>query len=364
MIDHDHLHAFVNLRDISAFICLLLSVNLSACHHGDPRGIDEQEMILTEDDFGTTEEVNLNPHLRLNHLQALGTHNSYHLKPSIMIRPWDYEHLALDLQLDQQGVRQVELDLHEVEGGGFEVFHLPMIDAESSCSPLKSCLELMKQWSDQHLGHHPVLVLLEIKRTLSSPEEVIAQLEESLNQIWGSERLVTPGLVMGEDPTLREALDRQGWPSIDRLRARFLFVLHSGGELREALLEGGLRTRLMFPDAFGDLNADFAAYHSINDPIGSEAEIRAAVEAGHLVRTRADVDSEQTVTLDRSRGEKALLIGAHWISTDYPIASGPEGYGFLIPEGTPSRCNPISAPSECTSQMIEDLMPLSHQDSD
>ena len=49
--------------------------------------------------------------LRVNELQAVGTHNSYHLRTEGVDRPeWDYDHLPLDQQADAQGVRQFELD--------------------------------------------------------------------------------------------------------------------------------------------------------------------------------------------------------------------------------------------------------------
>ena len=51
--------------------------------------------------------------LRLNQLQALGTHNSYHLLEGVAIDPeLDFEHAPLDVQLGAQGVRQFEPDAH------------------------------------------------------------------------------------------------------------------------------------------------------------------------------------------------------------------------------------------------------------
>jgi hypothetical protein len=110
----------------------------------------------------------------------------------------------------------------------------------------------------------------------------------------------------------------------------------------------------MFPDTYGDLDAPFAAYHSMNDPVSGGDAIRAVVAAGHLVRTRADSDSEEPNALNYDRAEAALASGAQFISTDYPFPGDDESYGFTIPGGTPSRCNPISAPAECTSADIED----------
>lgn len=51
----------------------------------------------------------------------------------------------------------------------------------------------------------------------------------------------------------------------------------------------------------------------------------------------------------------AALAGAVQIlSTDSPAPVPHVDYVVEIPGGTPSRCNPKSAPSECTSEAIED----------
>ncbi|HIA03837.1 MAG TPA: hypothetical protein EYN66_18350, partial [Myxococcales bacterium] len=46
--------------------------------------------------------------LHVNHLQALGTHNSYHLAPegAKFGGEWDYTNAPLDVQLSEQGVRK------------------------------------------------------------------------------------------------------------------------------------------------------------------------------------------------------------------------------------------------------------------
>mgnify|MGYP001943062595 CR=1 FL=1 len=298
----------------------------------------------------------LDDQLRVNHLQALGTHNSYHLASEINILPWRYSHLALDEQLDRQGVRQFELDIYD-QADALSVYHVERLDQESNCADLNICLSLMKAWSDAHLDHHPLLVLLELKSSDRSAPDVIEAIENVVRQTWGQDRVLKPSDVQRDYPTLREGLAAEGWPTLGESRGKVILVLHTSGETREVLVNGenGLQNRLLFPDAYGDLEADYAAYHSINDPIQSYDLIEQVVRAGHLVRTRADVDSEQTVSLDYTRAEQALLSGAHWISTDYPRPASPDEYGFVIPQGTPSRCHPFMAPEECESVAIENL---------
>ena len=314
------------------------------------RGAGEER----EEESGGRMNYQLDDTLRVNHLQALGTHNSYHLASEIDILPWRYSHLPLDEQLEEQGVRQFELDIYEV-GGEFKVYHIERLDPNTTCETLRDCLEVMSVWSARRSTHHPLLVLLEVKSIERSAGEAVRVIEMMIEETWGRSRVLTPNLVQRGYSTLREGLEAEGWPHLGEVRGRLLAVLHSGGALREALLtaDGGLEDRLLFPDAYGDLSAPFAAYHSMNDPISGFERIQDVVRAGHLVRTRSDVDGEAYRDLDYTRADLALMSGAHWISTDYPRAPQEGEYGFVIPEGTPSRCNPLTAPPACSPDQIE-----------
>ncbi|WP_434415327.1 Ca2+-dependent phosphoinositide-specific phospholipase C [Nannocystis pusilla] len=299
--------------------------------------------------------------LRLHQLQALGTHNSYHLSPGTLVKEWDYTHLPLDEQLAQQGVRKFELDLWF--GGTDEpiaVYHIDLLDTASTCATLVDCLMTLKTWSDGHLMHHPLYVMLEVKSAFdqATAQELLATLESQILSVWPEERLVVPDDVQGGAANLRDGVAAGGWPAIDDARGKLLLVLHDGGKWREAYTAGGTSTagRLLFPDAFGDLTLPFAAVHSLNDPVGDAARIDAAVAAGHLVRTRADADNVEPSAGDTARGAAALASGAHFISTDYPPPKGAKyDYVFSIPDGTPSRCNPRTAPPDCTPAAIEAL---------
>ena len=123
--------------------------------------------------------------LRLNHIQVIGTHNSYKLKPhpelvSLLNQEmdgWsqniDYEHRPLTEQLEELGIRQFELDVFaDTAGGlfsepagarmigdesylqaeemmepGFKVLHGQDLDYRTTCLTLKSCLGDIREWS-------------------------------------------------------------------------------------------------------------------------------------------------------------------------------------------------------------------------
>ena len=295
--------------------------------------------------------------LRVNHTQSLGTHNSYHLRPPVIIPPWDYAHLPLERQLEEQGVRQLELDLHEGADGEIRVYHIERLDPVSSCELLIDCLRALRAWSDAHPHHAPLMVLLEPKVIKSVPAEAIARVEALLSEAWPPERLLTPSLVQRGAPSLRAGLEAGGWPTLGEARGRLMGVWHTDGELRDALVgeAGDLGDHLLFPDAFGDLSAPFAAYHSMNDPVGDAAWIGEVVGAGHLVRTRADSDGDEARALDLSKAEAAFASGAHFISTDYPTPPSEGQYGVVVPGGSPARCNPLTAPRDCEPADVERL---------
>lgn len=341
----------------------------SALSDGSGEGDVSAEDTWTEEDgedgdalFGEDADgfVEAPESVRLNHLQGLGTHNSYHKKPdfSELIYPWDYEHLPLDEQMGVQGIRQFELDVYfNEEEADFDVYHIAVLDDKVTCGSLTECIGVMKGWSDENLSHHPFVVLIELKTDYSDSNAglILDTLDEVLLSVWPKERLVTPDVVQGDFDNVRDAIAEVGWPSIQSLRGRGLFVLHAGGDFASAYTEGGTTTegRVLFPDAYGNLDHTYAAVHSMNDPKGGFDSIQSVVGAGHLVRTRSDSDSEEAKDGDYSKYEAALESGAHFISTDYPGEPYGSEYAVNIPGGTPSRCNPISAPPECTSEGIE-----------
>lgn len=292
--------------------------------------------------------------LRFHHLQAKGTHNSTHVQTAN--RPeWRYTHRPLDEQAASQGVRQFELDLwFDDDTGGYEVLHIPFLDEGTTCRALTDCLGVLKGWSDANPDHHPLFVLVEVKDGWDEhvgPSRLDA-LDEALLSVWPEDRLVTPAFVQGDAATLRDGV-AAGWPTLGVLRGRALFVLHEGGAWRDAYTLGlTVADRPLFPDAFGDIDLPIAAVHTLNDPF--DARIPAVVDAGHLVRTRADADTVQARSNDTTQRDQALASGAHFVSTDFPAPVDWTEYRVEIPDGTPSRCNPRTAPPECTSEAVED----------
>jgi Phosphoinositide phospholipase C, Ca2+-dependent len=339
--------------------------------------------------------------LRLNQIQVIGTHNSYHVEASpieeaarAQVDPigelaLEYGHPALTQQFSDEAVRQIELDVFADPAGGlyaapliraltgegpydpamaqpgFKVLHLQDIDYRSTCLTLASCLTELKTWSDGHRSHVPIAVLIELKDDplvlpgappLVTPVPwtgpLMDQLDAQIRSVFPPRRLITPDAVRDGARTLEAAVRHEGWPSIADSRGKVMFLMDNAGSYRTTYLAGhpSLRGRVLFTNSRP--GQPDAAFVEENDPTGAhQAQIAEEVRQGYLVRTRADADTVQARTGDTSQRDAALASGAQWVSTDYPVpgiaARFGTSYVAQLPGGVTVRCNPISAPDRC-----------------
>lgn len=304
--------------------------------------------------------------LRLNHLQARGTHNSYHLEPERVVDDSHrFSQPPLLTQLRDEGVRQLEFDLHLRRGRDgsehLEVFHIPgTIDDKTTCLRFSDCLETIRRWSDATPWHTPVLVWLEPKNELAVLETTLASLEgrhdtieAEIARVFPRDRLLTPDDVRRNHSTLREAITTEGWPTLGELRQKVIFALLDHEENRDAYLaaQPNLAGRLLFP-LTRDTSAPYAALVKLDSARGHADELERAIAEGFLVTVtadRADLD-------DAANAAEAMAStdsGAHYISTDFPRPVPDRAYWFALRGAFPIRCNPITAPPECTPDQLE-----------
>jgi hypothetical protein len=294
--------------------------------------------------------------LRINQLQAVGTQNSYHLRPpgESVVPQWDYAHLPLAQQLDE-GVRQLELDVHYGADGRFRVFHVPAGDENTTCAFLHDCLSAVRLWSAGHPFHQPIVVLVQPEDEFDAIkiDGHYDALDAEVRAVVPRDRLITPDDVRAGRATLTAAVRGGGWPTLSESRGRLLFVLADEGRHRAAYSNGGtsLDGRVMF--VYGQDGSPLNAIRNVPDPIRGEAEIRRLVQEGYLVRTEADEDGFEARVGDTTRVQAALRSGAQLISTNYPTPAAVTNYLVAIPMGEPSRCNPVAAGARCTPLDIE-----------
>ena len=346
---------------------------------------------------------NIDDCVRLNEIQMLGTHNSYHIAPAAPMlaalgvrgRDLEYTHRPLPDQLSRLGIRQIELDVFaDPEGGhyarpatlarikgleppgagllkpGFKVLHVQDIDFHSTCPTLVACLTEIRDWSRSNPWHVPILILIEAKDSpIDDPDNVgyvkplpidgaaLRALEREIRDVFHDGDILKPDDVRAGHPTLAAAVAANGWPVLRAVRGKVLFALDNTDHHRTEYLRGNpsLEGRLLFVSS--PPGEPSAAFVKMNEAIGEgERRILETVKGHFLVRTRADVPTEEARSGSTTRRDAAFRSGAQYVSTDYPEPSPfGSGYSARLPraERLPSRCNPVTAPVGCRSEWLE-----------
>lgn len=340
--------------------------------------------------------------IRLNEIQSLGTHNSYHLMPRPALfqlllnfdpdlAVWEYNHGPLEEQFEFEGVRQIELDVfRDPTGGlygvrigaalvgdnpvspdpemfepGLKVLHVQELDFETTCTTFIKCLTEVKDWSDANPNHLPIAILVELKDdAIPDPLSLgfvtpipfdtasLDDVDQEILSVFPTDQLIRPDDVRIPGFTLEESVLQAGWPTLGESRGRVIFLMDNR---RDDYVVGhpNLEGRAMFTNSTA--GTPDGAFVKLNDPQGSFAEIQDLVSRGYLVRTRADSNTLEARSGDTTRRDVALESGAQFVSTDYPtpdVLFG-TGYQVVIPDGEPSRCNPLNAPSGCREASLE-----------
>ena len=343
--------------------------------------------------------------VRINQIQIIGSHNSYHagLLPGMRaylgekkpdaLRGLDYAHQPLDKQFDG-GVRQIELDIFaDSKGGryahpagpaleqaagvpvdpdgqnfsgassevmmkpGFKVMHVQDLDQHSNCQPFTACLTIVREWSKAHPQHLPIFVLVETKQgkplnipNATTPEPFTAvtfdELDREIRSVFSPSEMITPDDMRGNYVTPNEAARAGKWPTLATARGKVIFLMDQRN-VGPLYLEGhpNLRGRVLFTNAApGEPDA---AFTEEND--GTEQEIAALVAQGYLVRTRTDADTKEGRSGSTVRREHAMASGAQILSTDYPKAEPAQwtGYSVSFAGSAMARCNPVARNAAC-----------------
>jgi hypothetical protein len=384
-------------RPIAVLLVAALTVLVAACGNDDDgpgsptEGAAPGEEAADEPGPGPDGEV------RLNHLQSLGSHNSYKLRPApevlagvaavdpTLAEEIDYEHRPLTEQLAEHGIRQLEIDVHadpdggrfadrptlevvgqptesgvpELDEPGFKVMHTADIDFESTCWTLASCLSEVEAWSSSEPDHLPLMIMIETKtmsladlaaeggidieamgipftEVLPMSRELFDDLEAEILSVFDEDRIIAPDDVRGDHDTLDAAVRTgEAWPTLDEARGKVLFSLVDLGENRDLYVgdAAALEGRVMFTSS--EEGRPDAAFLRIDDALEEGERIAAAVEAGYLVGVHTDPPAPEAGPGDTTRRDAALASGAHYLSTDYYVEDPELGTGYIValPDG-------------------------------
>ena len=337
----------------------LLTTTASSSTSADSTTTDSTTTDSTTADSTTTDSTTADPPLlTLEHAQFKGTHNSYHQKPLIPFDPsHNYSHAPLAEQLADQGVRAFELDVHEGLSD-FEVYHITVIDAVTSCDTLPGCLGAIEMWSITHPQHLPVVVWIELKdSTGGTPIDAadLDELDDTIRGVFAEPHLFTPDDLKGDHASVRDAL-ADGWPTLDSMRGQVLVVLLNVDDPRAEAYTAGfthLDGRAMFVRATPE---QFDMPWTAIAKLGADEDAAiAAAHAAHMLiatNTCGAGEADDVCFADLAAAEAA---GIHMLKDDFPAEVDGKAYWLDLQDGTPARCNPVTAPPGCTSLALEDL---------
>jgi Phosphoinositide phospholipase C, Ca2+-dependent len=331
--------------------------------------------------------------LRVNQIQVIGSHNSYHsgIAPSERklieqqnpkaMRALDYAHAPLADQLTG-GVRQLEIDIyadskggryshpaivgkvaeaglppdpdfdpqHEMDKPGFKVMHVMDVDQRSSCHTFIACLATIRGWSQQHPQHLPIFILVETKQgregsapQAHSPEpftsETFDALDAEIRSVFSPNEMITPDQVRGSYDTLPEAIQSLSAATSASSKKTSGWPTLSNARGKVIFLMDQRPVGPVYTQGHPSLRGRVIFTNAVpgapdaaftEENSGTKTEIDALAREGYLIRTRTDDGTEEARTNDRTRADIALSSGAQMLSTDYPSSEPSRWTGFFV----------------------------------
>lgn len=318
--------------------------------------------------------------------------------PQFNATEFDYDHLPLEAQLGEYGMRGLELDIYyDPNGGlfynrlantlipeptesglpellqpGFKVLHVPDLDYMTHHLTFKQALQAIKNWSNTHANHLPVFINIETKTeglddfvTVVGAIDPIPytpaaadDLDAEIKSVFGNdlERVITPDRLRANYASLNEAALAGNWQTLAAARGKVVFIIDGNYDFYTAN-HPQFAGRAMF--AYAPPYTSEAAFVIANDVLGNEDSIRKWVEMGYIVRTRSDAGTTEARQGDYTKMNAAFACGAQIISTDYyrpdpRYATDTAWTDFAVhfADGSTARLNPVNAalttlPSNC-----------------
>lgn len=341
--------------------------------------------------------------LKVNQMQFVGSHNSYRIKtnPKILsilkeisgllpadLNPasLDYEHVTLTEQLNDYGLRNLELDIYndpiggqfskrqmnaligentkpnipELRNSGFKVLHIPDVDYNTHNFTFVSAIQEIKNWSDKHPAHLPIFIYIEPKE--SSVADVLTFLpftkvvpytlesmdaiDNEIKSVFGNglDNVFSPDEMIGDYSTLEQAALAKNWPTLQAARGKVFFIIGGSDDFNAKYLNNhpNLNGRTCF--LFSEPGNSECAFILGNDAIGNEIKFQNYVKAGYMVRVFTD-DYLDAQNNDYTKSKSATAGGSQILTTDYYRADSRwSDYTFRLPNHATAIVNPFSGP--------------------
>ena len=251
--------------------------------------------------------------LRYNEVRQTSSHNAFQRSEGI------YD------QVVYWRIRSLEIDLHR--GKPFRdalkkdwyIYHVAGIDPDTTVDRFSGFLQICSGIQRAIPRHEVITVFLDVKDRFhkkASASQSAAVLDGLLINALGEDHIYRPQDLLAREPgaaSLQEAVAAQGWPTLEELRGRFLFVLTGG--------EKDLTTYTTAAKANGRVAFLSAAVSNASDVPG-EGHIVFYNINGENLRFAKNVHKEGLVSRtyhvdDRELWQSAIDYDCHHIATDH-----------------------------------------------
>ncbi len=274
---------------------------------------------------------------RLSDLQIKAAHNSFdkgplteqmRITPS---KPWIGSCRALEFDLVQNPATSTP----EVSWQ-FVLQHGDPYKPESRS--LEDALKEVKGWAKTNPDHEVCFIHLDMKDTCVSGDHVIfaQQIDRIIREYLTPEQLFTPEDCRQNKPSLRKAIEVNGWPTTDSLRGKFIFVMTGDdrddlvAERRTVYCQSNKQSQVAFVDVdqrkLSDISKIITKYSDrmfLNIKQGSN-QWRQLVQKARQNQMIARIWKANT----KEKWKEAVTSGAHLIATDV-ISDKSKSWAFI-----------------------------------
>jgi hypothetical protein len=180
--------------------------------------------------------------LRYNEVSQKAAHNSYQ-RDEILV-----DQIAWLPALPYQGgCRALELDISQAgSGNAWSVGHKD--GYEKNYRQLSQFLNELSVWSRNNRMHDVITVHLDLKHVEA---DFVQKLDDYIRDhlhIGIVTTVYRPGELMGREATLPAGAQKNGWPTLEQLRGKFIFCVTGNGQAKDRYARTDPKARLCFAD--------------------------------------------------------------------------------------------------------------------
>lgn len=178
--------------------------------------------------------------LPYNKVKFKSSHNSYNRRENILDQIiWKNSH--------NLGCRGLEFDLSQSEcENHFSVAHKFWYDSDAP--RLSQYLNELRVWSLENPDHDCITLHLDLKNTEGQFIEKLDHYIEKYFSVGSDTKLFKPSDIATSYDTLIEGVNKNGWPTMNELKGKFILCISGKGDYKKAYANHNFKERLAFAD--------------------------------------------------------------------------------------------------------------------